>query len=49
VIIFIVIVLSVVGNMGYNDEMEIAQHYCAQVRAGAWPDFDKSIVCEGLR
>ena len=45
-IALLIFALGIVGNGDLEDEIARVDHYCKQVKAKLWPDYDKNIDCK---
>lgn len=49
VCIVVFLILLVVGDMGYKDELVERDHYTLMVCEGAWPDYKNlNVECENV-
>lgn len=42
----VVVIVGVVGNMDFQDEVREQLSYCENVKAGVWPDYDGTYKTE---
>ena len=40
-LVVLLILFGVVGNEGYEDELQRAENYCEMVNNGAWPNYEQ--------
>lgn len=45
-IAFLLLVMVIVHDMGFDDEVQEIENYCEHVRSSAWPDYNPETNCE---
>jgi len=45
-VLAVIVAIGIVGNMDYKDEVRQQIAYCENVKAGVWPDYDRTYKTE---